>query len=203
MIFIIGIVIAFIVAILGFTVFVDVGNGLGTAFSIIGGMVILFIAGRLQRKKEKNDPNILLDKMMMLFHEDGFQSSTYIFSQNVDKGFAIDDERKKMRFITYQPGGSSQKFRFEVTELSLKELKQVDVLEDGKPIEHSTESDNNEEISTLQLRLTMNDQEASTITITFLQFDVPVRKSTAEYLIERENLEEIYHQINSMMKSVY
>ncbi|QDZ93686.1 hypothetical protein [Bacillus altitudinis] len=202
MIFIIGIVIAFIVAILGFTVFVDVGNGLGTAFSIIGGMVILFIAGRLQRQKEKNDPNILLDKMMMLFHEDGFQSSTYIFSQNVDKGFAIDDERKKMRFITYQPGGSSQKFRFEVTELSLKELKQIDMLEDGKPIEHST-SDNNEEISTLQLRLTMNDQEASTITITFLQFDVPVRKSTAEYLIERENLEEIYHQINSMMKSVY
>lgn len=202
MIFIIGIVIAFIVAILGFTVFVDVGNGLGTAFSIIGGMVILFIAGRLQRQKEKNDPNILLDKMMMLFHEDGFQSSTYIFSQNVDKGFAIDDERKKMRFITYQPGGSSQKFRFEVTELSLQELKQVDMLEDGKPIEHST-SDNNEEISTLQLRLTMNDQEASTITITFLQFDVPVRKSTAEYLIERENLEEIYHQIDSMMKSVY
>ncbi|MCA0118446.1 hypothetical protein [Bacillus sp. RSS_NA_20] len=202
MIFIIGIIIAFMIAILGFTVFIDVGNGLGTAFSIIGGMVILFIAGRLQRKKEKNDPNILLDKMMMLFHEDGFQSSTYIFSQNVDKGFAIDDERKKMRFITYQPGGSSQKFRFEVTELSLKELKQVDMLEDGKPIEHST-SDNNEEISTLQLRLTMNDQEASTITITFLQFDVPVRKSTAEYLIERENLEEIYHQINSMMKSVY
>ncbi|MFI8625318.1 hypothetical protein ACIGEH_13715 [Bacillus altitudinis] len=202
MIFIIGIVIAFIVAILGFTVLVDVGNGLGTAFSIIGGMVILFIAGRLQRQKEKNDPNILLDKMMMLFHEDGFQSSTYIFSQNVDKGFAIDDERKKMRFITYQPGGSSQKFRFEVTELSLQELKQVDMLEDGKLIEHST-SDNNEEISTLQLRLTMNDQEASTITITFLQFDVPVRKSTAEYLIERENLEEIYHQINSMMKSVY
>lgn len=202
MIFIIGIVIAFIVAILGFTVFVNVGNGLGTAFSIIGGMVILFIAGRLQRQKEKNDPNILLDKMMMLFHEDGFQSSTYIFSQNVDKGFAIDDERKKMRFITYQPGGSSQKFRFEVTELSLQELKQVDMLEDGKPIEHST-SDNNEEISTLQLRLTMNDQEASTITITFLQFDVPVRKSTAEYLIERENLEEIYHQIDSMMKSAY
>ena len=202
MIFIIGIVIAYIVAILGFTVFVDVGNGLGTAFSIIGGMVILFIAGRLQRQKEKNDPNILLDKMMMLFHEDGFQSSTYIFSQNVDKGFAIDDERKKMRFITYQPGGSSQKFRFEVTELSLQELKQVDMLEDGKLIEHST-SDNNEEISTLQLRLTMNDQEASTITITFLQFDVPVRKSTAEYLIERENLEEIYHQIDSMMKSVY
>ncbi|WP_342462444.1 hypothetical protein [Bacillus sp. FSL R5-0286] len=200
MIFIIGIVIAFIVAILGFTVFV--GNGLGTAFSIIGGMVILFIAGRLQRQKEKNDPNILLDKMMMLFHEDGFQSSTYIFSQNVDKGFAIDDERKKMRFITHQPGGSSQKFRFEVTELSLQELKQVDMLEDGKPIEHST-SDNNEEISTLQLRLTMNDQEASTITITFLQFDVPVRKSTAEYLIERENLEEIYHQIDSMMKSAY
>lgn len=139
----------------------------------------------------------------MLFHEDGFQSSTYIFSYNVDKGFAIDDERKKMRFITYQPGGSSQKFRFEVTELSLQELKQVDVLEDGIPIEHSTESDNNEEISTLQLRLTMNDQEASTITITFLQFDVPVRKSTAEYLIERENLEEIYHQIDSMMKSAY
>lgn len=108
-----------------------------------------------------------------------------------------------MRFITYQPGGSSQKFRFEVTELSLQELKQVDMLEDGIPIEHSTESDNNEEISTLQLRLTMNDQEASTITITFLQFDVPVRKSTAEYLIERENLEEIYHQIDSMMKSVY
>ncbi|WP_431794528.1 hypothetical protein [Bacillus altitudinis] len=53
MIFIIGIVIAFIVAILGFTVFVDVGNGLGTAFSIIGGMVILFIAGRLQRKKKR------------------------------------------------------------------------------------------------------------------------------------------------------
>ncbi|MGJ5637389.1 hypothetical protein ACSBQ0_12060 [Bacillus altitudinis] len=51
MIFIIGIVIAFIVAILGFTVFV--GNGLGTAFSIIGGMVILFIAGRLQDKKKR------------------------------------------------------------------------------------------------------------------------------------------------------
>ncbi|MGY4787212.1 hypothetical protein ACVNSY_06345 [Bacillus sp. OHL2] len=53
MIFIIGIVIAFIVAILGFTIFVDVGNGLGTVFSIIGAMVILWIAGRLQRQKEK------------------------------------------------------------------------------------------------------------------------------------------------------
>lgn len=202
MVFIIGIVIAYIVAILGFTVFVDVGNGLGTALSIIGGMVILFIAGRLQRQKEKNDPNILLDKMMMLFHqEDGFQASTYIFSQNVDKGFAIDDERKVMRFITHQPGGSSRKFRFEVTELSLKELKQVDMLEDGVPIEQSTESDNNEEISTLELRLTMNDQESSTITITFLQFDVPVRKSDAEYSTERQNLEEIYREIDSMMKS--
>lgn len=197
MIFIIGIVIAFIVAILGFTIFVDVGNGLG----IIGAMVILWIAGRLQRQKEKNDPNILLDKMMMLFQEDGFQASTYIFSQNVDKGFAIDDERKVIRFITHQPDRSSRKFRFEVTELSLKELKQVDMLEDGVPIEQSVESDNNEEISTLELRLTMNDQESSTITLTFLTFDVPVRKSTAEYLTERENLEEIYHEIDSMMKS--
>ncbi|GLF82883.1 GlsB/YeaQ/YmgE family stress response membrane protein [Bacillus safensis] len=201
MIFIIGIVIAFIVAILGFTIFVDVGNGLGTVFSIIGAMVILWIAGRLQRQKEKNDPNILLDKMMMLFQEDGFQASTYIFSQNVDKGFAIDDERKVIRFITHQPGRSSRKFRFEVTELSLKELKQVDMLEDGVPIEQSVESDNNEEISTLELRLTMNDQESSTITLTFLTFDVPVRKSTAEYLTERENLKEIYHEIDSMMKS--
>lgn len=201
MVFIIGIVIAYIVAILGFTVFVDVGNGLGTALSIIGGMVILFIAGRLQRQKEKNEPNILLDKMMMLFQEDGFQASTYIFSQNVDKGFAIDDVRKVMRFITHQPGGSSRKFRFDVTELSTKELKQVDMLEDGVPIEQSVESDNNEEISTLELRLTMNDQESSTITLTFLKFDVPVRKSTAEYLTERENLAEIYHEIDSMMKS--
>ncbi len=201
MIFIIGIVIAFIVAILGFTIFVDVGNGLGTVFSIIGAMVILWIADRLQRQKEKNDPNILLDKMMMLFQEDGFQASTYIFSQNVDKGFAIDDERKVIRFITHQPGRSSRKFKFEVTELSLKELKQVDMLEDGVPIEQSVESDNNEEISTLELRLTMNDQESSTITLTFLAFDVPVRKSTAEYLTERENLKEIYHEIDSMMKS--
>ncbi|WP_339241203.1 hypothetical protein NST06_05990 [Bacillus sp. FSL P4-0322] len=201
MVFIIGIVIAYIVAILGFTVFVDVGNGLGTALSIIGGMVILFIAGRLQRQKEKNDPNILLDKMMMLFQEDGFQASTYIFSQNVDKGFAIDDERKVIRFITHQPGGSSRKFKFEVIELSLKELKQVDMLEDGVPIEQSVESDNNEEISTLELRLTMNDQESSTITLTFLAFNVPVRKSDAEYLTERENLKEIYHEIDSMMKS--
>ncbi|MCY7508136.1 GlsB/YeaQ/YmgE family stress response membrane protein [Bacillus safensis] len=201
MIFIIGIVIAFIVAILGFTIFVDIGNGLGTVFSIIGAMVILWIAGRLQRQEEKNDPNILLDKMMMLFQEDGFQASTYIFSQNVDKGFAIDDERKVIRFITHQPGGSSRKFKFEVTELSLKELKQVDMLEDGVPIEQSVESDNNEEISTLELRLTMNDQESSTITLTFLAFDVPVRKSDAEYLTERENLKEIYHEIDSMMKS--
>ncbi|MGV2913166.1 GlsB/YeaQ/YmgE family stress response membrane protein [Bacillus safensis] len=201
MVFIIGIVIAYIVAILGFTVFVDVGNGLGTVFSIIGAMVILWIAGRLQRQKEKNDPNILLDKMMMLFQEDGFQASTYIFSQNVDKGFAIDDERKVIRLITHQPGRSSRKFKFEVTELSLKELKQVDMLEDGVPIEQSVESDNNEEISTLELRLTMNDQESSTITFTFLAFDVPVRKSTAEYLTERENLKEIYHEIDSMMKS--
>ncbi|KPN13334.1 hypothetical protein AKG37_13425 [Bacillus australimaris] len=201
MIFIIGIVIAYMIGILGFTVLADVGNGLGTALSIIGGMVILFIAGRLQRQKEKNDPNILLDKMMMLFHEDGFQASTYIFSQSVDKGFAVDDERKKMRFITHQPGGSSRKFRFEVTDLSLKELKQVDMLEDGVPIEQSTERDNNEEISTLELKLTMNDKESSTITITFLKFDVPVRKTTAEYLTERENLEEIYHEMNSMMRS--
>nr|WP_217273354.1 hypothetical protein [Bacillus safensis] len=189
------------IAILGFTVLADVGNGLGTALSIIGGMVILFIAGTLQRQKEKNDPNILLDKMMMLFQEDGFQASTYIFSQNVDKGFAIDDERKVIRLITHQPGRSSRKFKFEVTELSLKELKQVDMLEDGVPIEQSVESDNNEEISTLELRLTMNDQESSTITFTFLAFDVPVRKSTAEYLTERENLKEIYHEIDSMMKS--
>lgn len=201
MIFIIGIVIAFIVAILGFTIFVDIGNGLGTVFSIIGAMVILWIAGRLQRQKEKNDPNILLDKMMMLFQEDGFQASTYIFSQNVDKGFAIDDERKVIRFITHQPGGSSRKFKFEVIELSLKELKQVDMIEDGVPIEQSVESDNNEEISTLELRLTMNDQESSTITLTFLAFNVPVRKSDAEYLTERENLKEIYHEIDSMMKS--
>ncbi|MFP7467038.1 hypothetical protein SFC44_18480 [Bacillus safensis] len=201
MIFIIGIVIAYMIAILGFTVLADVGNGLGTALSIIGGMVILFIAGTLQRQKEKNDPNILLDKMMMLFQEDGFQASTYIFSQNVDKGFAIDDERKVIRLITHQPGRSSRKFKFEVTELSLKELKQVDMLEDGVPIEQSVESDNNEEISTLELRLTMNDQESSTITFTFLAFDVPVRKSTAEYLTERENLKEIYHEIDSMMKS--
>lgn len=115
---------------------------------------------------------------MMLFHEDRFQASTYIFSQSVDKGFA-----------------------FEVTELSLKELKQVDMLEDGVPIEQSTESDNNEEVSTLELRLTMNDKESSTITLTFLTFDVPVRKSTGEYLTERENLEEIYHEMNSMMRS--
>ena len=37
------------------------------------GMVILFIAGRLQRQKEKNDPNILLDKMMMLFKKTAFR----------------------------------------------------------------------------------------------------------------------------------
>ncbi|MFS2246811.1 hypothetical protein [Bacillus sp. A31] len=204
MIFIIGIVIAFMIAILGFTVFVEVGNGLGTALSIIGGLVILFIAGRLQRRKEQNDPNILLDKMMMFFHEDGFQASTYIFSEQVDKGFAIDDELNKMRFIEHQPGGSSRKYRFAVTELSLKDLKQVEILEDGVPIiDYSAESDDKEEVSTLELRLTMNDndKESSTITINFLQFDVPVRKSNAQYLTERENLHEIYHDIDAMMKS--
>lgn len=202
MIFIIGIVIAFMIAILGFTVFVEVGNGLGTALSIIGGLVILFIAGRLQRRKEQNDPNILLDKMMMFFHEDGFQASTYIFSEQVDKGFAIDDELNKMRFIAHQPGGSSRKYRFAVTELSLKDLKQVEILEDGVPIiDYSAESDDKEEVSMLELRLTMNDQESSTITINFLQFDVPGRKSNAQYLTERENLHEIYHDIDAMMKS--
>ncbi|TYS29758.1 hypothetical protein [Bacillus pumilus] len=201
MIFIIGIVIAFMIAILGFTVFVDVGNGLGPALSIIGGLVILFIAGRLQRRKEQHNPNILLDKMMMLFHEDGFQASTYIFSEQVDKGFAIDDELKKMRYIEHQPGGTSRKYRFAVTELSLKDLKQVDMLEDGVPIEHSIKSDNNEEVSTLELRLTMNDQELHAITINFLQFDVPVRKDNAQYLAKRENLQEIYRDIDAMMKS--
>ncbi|MCK6161970.1 hypothetical protein KZX64_00100 [Bacillus pumilus] len=204
MIFIIGIVIAFMIAILGFTVFVDVGNGLGTALSIIGGMVILFIAGRLQRRKEQNDPNILLEKMMMLFHEGEFQASAYIFSEQVDKGFAIDDELEKLRYIEHQPGGSSRKYRFAVTELSLKDLKQVEMLEDGVPIiDYSAESDDKEEVSTLELRLTMNDndQESSTITINFLQFDVPVRKSNAQYLTERENLHEIYHDIDAMMKS--
>ncbi|WP_144556774.1 hypothetical protein [Bacillus pumilus] len=201
MIFIIGIIIAFIIAILGFTVFVDVGNGLGTALSIIGGMVILFIAGRLQRRKEQNDPNFLLNNMMMLFQEDGFQASTYFFSEQVDKGFAIDDELKKMRFIEHQPGGSTRKNRFAVTELSLKDLKQVEMLEDGVPIDDVAESDDQEEVSTLELRLTMNDQESSTITINFLQFDVPVRKSNAQYLAERGNLQEIYHEIGAMMKS--
>ncbi len=201
MIFIIGIIIAFIIAILGFTVFVDVGNGLGTALSIIGGMVILFIAGRLQRRKEQNDPNFLLNNMMMLFQEDGFQASTYFFSEQVDKGFAIDDELKKMRFIEHQPGGSTRKNRFAVTELSLKDLKQVEMLEDGVRIDDVAESDDQEEVSTLELRLTMNDQKSSTITINFLQFDVPVRKSNAQYLAERENLQEIYHEIDSMMKS--
>lgn len=202
MIFIIGIVIAFMIAILGFTVFVDVGNGLGTALSIIGGMVILFIAGRLQRRKEQNDPNILLEKMMMLFHEGGFQASAYIFSEQVDKGFAIDDELEKLRYIEHQPGGSSRKYRFAVTELSLKDLKQVEILEDGVPIiDYSAESDDKEEVSTLELRLTMNDQESSTITINFLQFDVPVRKSNAQYLTERENLQEVYDDIEAMMKS--
>nr|WP_282440882.1 hypothetical protein [Bacillus pumilus] len=192
------------IAILGFTVFVDVGNGLGTALSIIGGMVILFIAGRLQRRKEQNDPNILLEKMMMLFHEGEFQASAYIFSEQVDKGFAIDDELEKLRYIEHQPGGSSRKYRFAVTELSLKDLKQVEMLEDGVPIiDYSAESDDKEEVSTLELRLTMNDndQESSTITINFLQFDVPVRKSNAQYLTERENLHEIYHDIDAMMKS--
>ncbi|MGE1144429.1 hypothetical protein [Bacillus sp. FSL K6-0923] len=200
MIFIIGIIIAFMIAILGFTVFVDVGNGLVTALSIIGGMVILFIAGRLQRRKEQNDPNILMDKMMMLFHEDGFQASTYFFSEQVDKGFAIDDELKKMRFIEHQPDGSTSKNRFAVTELSLKDLKQVVMLEDGVPIA-SAERDDKEEVSTLELRLIMNDRESSTITINFLQFDVPVHKSNAQYLAERENLQEIYHDIDAMMKS--
>nr|MDF9459304.1 hypothetical protein [Bacillus pumilus] len=139
--------------------------------------------------------------MMMFFHEDGFQASTYIFSEQVDKGFAIDDELKKMRFIEHQPGGSSRKYRFAVTELSLKDLKQVEILEDGVPIDYSAESDDKEEVSTLELRLTMNDQESSTITINFLQFDVPVRKSNAQYLTERENLQEIYHDIDAMMKS--
>lgn len=201
MIFIIGIVIAFMIAILGFTVFVEVGNGLGTALSIIGGLVILFIAGRLQRRKEQNDPNILLEKMMMLFHEGGFQASAYIFSEQVDKGFAIDDELEKLCYIEHQPGGSSRKYRFAVTELSLKDLKQVEILEDGVPIEYSAESDDKEEVSTLELRLTMNDQESSTITINFLQFDVPVRKSNAQYLTERENLQEVYDDIEAMMKS--
>ncbi|PRS33890.1 hypothetical protein C6X96_05975 [Bacillus pumilus] len=154
MIFIIGIITAFMIAILGFTVFVDVGNGWGTALSIIGGLVILIIAGRCQRRKEQNDPNILLDKMMMLFHEDGFQASTYIFSEQVDKGFAIDDV---------------------------------------------AESDDQEEVSTLELRFTMNDQVSSTTTINFLCFDVPVRKSNVQYLSERENLQEIYHDIDAMI----
>ncbi|MFX0111539.1 hypothetical protein [Bacillus pumilus] len=200
MIFIIGIIIAFMIAILGFTVFVDVGNGWGTALSIIGGLVILILAGRCQRRKEQNDPNILLDKMMMLFHEDGFQASTYIFSEQVDKGFAIDDELKKMRFIEHQPGGSTRKNRFAVTELSMKDLKQVEMLEDGVP-NASAERDDKEEVSTLELRLIMNDRESSTITINFLQFDVPVHKSNAQYLAERENLQEIYHDIDAMMKS--
>ncbi|TKI24728.1 hypothetical protein FCO27_07930 [Bacillus pumilus] len=200
MIFIIGIIIAFMIAILGFTVFIDVGNGWGTALSIIGGLVILIIAGRLERRKEQNDPNILMDKMMMLFHEDGFQASTYIFSEQVDKGFAIDDELKKMRFIEHQPGGSTRKNRFAVTELSMKDLKQVEMLEDGVP-NASAERDDKEEVSTLELRLIMNDRESSTITINFLQFDVPVHKSNAQYLAERENLQEIYHDIDAMMKS--
>ena len=125
------------------------------------------------------------------------------FRKMLIKALRLMTSERKCALLHINLAAHLRKFRFEVTELSLQELKQVDMLEDGIPIEHSTESDNNEEISTLQLRLTMNDQEASTITITFLQFDVPVRKSTAEYLIERENLEEIYHQINSMMKSVY
>ncbi|MEK3970629.1 hypothetical protein MHB79_06080 [Bacillus sp. FSL M7-0558] len=200
MIFIIGIIIAFMIAILGFTVFVDVGNGWGTALSIIGGLVILIIAGRCQRRKEQNDPNILLDKMMMLFHEDGFQASTYIFSEQVDKGFAIDDELKKMRFIEYQPGGSTRKNRFAVTELSMKDLKQVEMLEDGVPIDLA-ESNDKEVVSTLELRLTTNDQELHAMTINFLQFVGPVRKSNVYYLTERENLQEIYHDIDAMMKS--
>ncbi|PRS13047.1 hypothetical protein C6X95_13225 [Bacillus pumilus] len=199
MIFIIGIITAFMIAILGFTVFVDVGNGWGTALSIIGGLVILIIAGRCQRRKEQNDPNLLLDKMMMLFHEDGFQASTYIFSEQVDKGFAIDDELKKMRFIEHQPGGSTRKNRFAVTELSMKDLKQVEMLEDGVPIDDVAESDDQEEVSTLELRFTMNDQVSSTTTINFLCFDVPVRKSNVQYLSERENLQEIYHDIDAMI----
>ncbi|WP_260985117.1 hypothetical protein [Bacillus pumilus] len=106
-----------------------------------------------------------------------------------------------MRFIEHQPGGSTRKNRFAVTELSLKDLKQVEMLEDGVRIDDVAESDDQEEVSTLELRLTMNDQESSTITINFLLFDVPVRKSNAQYLAERENLQEIYHEIDSMMKS--
>ncbi|WP_234034876.1 hypothetical protein [Bacillus pumilus] len=82
----------------------------------------------------------------------------------------------------------------------MKDLKQVVMLEDGVPIA-SAERDDKEEISTLELRLIMNDRESSTITINFLQFDVPVHKSNAQYLAERENLQEIYHDIDAMMKS--
>lgn len=89
MIFIIGIVIAFMIAILGFTVFVDVGNGLGTVLSIIGGLVILFIAGRLQRRKEQNDPNILLDKMMMFFTKMGFKHLPIYFQSKLIRALRL------------------------------------------------------------------------------------------------------------------
>nr|WP_251027130.1 GlsB/YeaQ/YmgE family stress response membrane protein [Bacillus safensis] len=203
--FIIGIVIAFFIAFLGFTVLLEVGNGGGTAISIIGAVIILLIAGRLQRKREQNEPNIMLDKMMMLFHENGFHFSKYFFSQNVDKALAVNEEAKKIRFIKHQSSGSSRKSTFAVTDLSLKDIHQVEILEDGVPSEHSIEIDYtgafSEEISTLQLRLTMNDKEKSTITITFLQFDLPVSKNNAEYLAERESLDEMYHHIDVMMKS--
>lgn len=45
----------------------------------------------------------------------------------------------------------------------------------------------------------MNDQVSSTMTINFLCFDVPVRKSNVQYLREGENLQEIYHDIDAMI----
>ncbi|MDM5319553.1 hypothetical protein RGT17_00835 [Bacillus altitudinis] len=61
------------------------------------------------------------------------------------------------------------------------------MLEAGVPIDVA-KSDDKEDVSMHELRFTMNDQVSSTMTINFLRFDVPVRKSHAQYLTERENL---------------
>ncbi|MGE6631036.1 hypothetical protein [Bacillus sp. NPDC077027] len=209
MFMVLGLVIAFFIAFLGFIVFIDVGNGWGPVLCIIAGIATLVITGRLQRKREQNDSNERLNKIMTILNQDGFESSQYFITQTFDKAFAIDEESKKIRFLENQSGDRGNLFRkytFQITDRLFKDILQVEVLEDDVPIRKSSEDslaydgESTNKVSKLQLRVVVDDKHKSSLTLTFIQFESPVSKDNDEYLVIRERVQEAYDYIEEFLK---
>ncbi|OLP64870.1 hypothetical protein BACPU_21910 [Bacillus pumilus] len=211
MVFSVGIIIAFAIMILGITVLNDIGDGLVSVFSILVAFTVLLITGRLQRKREQNDSNPMVDQIMMIFHENEFQSSRYFITEDLQKGFAIDEEANMIRIVKNQskPGKVRPKSTFEINDLSLKDVLRVEVLEDDIPIPIKSSSENSlfdagtssEEVSKLQLRMTINDHQDSSITTTYIDSEWPINKNSEDYLMAKASADDEYNYIDTLLKS--